>query len=389
MPAARGLAAALVLALTLAACARDDAPRDRPAVWTPVAFSALPGWADDRHDEAAAALRRSCDRLAGLPGSRSLGADGLAGTIADWRPLCRALAPPLGPAEARAFFERWFVPHRTDRDGLFTGYYEPTLAAARQPSAVYATPLHARPDDLVSVALGDFRTALDGERIAGRVVDGRLRPYPSRREIAAGGLDGRGLEIAWVADPVDAFFLHIQGSGRLALDDGTVMRVGYDGQNGHPYEAIGRVLVREGALSREAVSMQSIRAWLAAHPDEAGRVMNANASYVFFRRLDGDGPVGTQGAVLTPRRSLAVDRRFVPLSVPVWLDTAAPTPDGAGTTAFRRLMVAQDTGGAIRGPVRGDVFWGAGDDAAAVAGRMNGRGRVWLLLPRPLAVASR
>ena len=392
MTAPRGAAAALAAALLLAACAGDtpEAPPGDAVEWTPVAFSALPGWAEDRHDEAAAALAKSCAALARQPDSRSLGAGGLAGTAGDWRSLCGALPPPgsgAGRAAARAFFERWFTPYAAAADGLFTGYYEPTLAASRQRSEHYATPLYARPPDLVSVALGDFRPELAGERIAGRAIDGRLRPYPSRREIAAGGLDGKGLEIAWVADPVDAFFLHIQGSGRLALDDGGALRVGYDGQNGHPYTAIGRVLVDEGALAREDVSMQSIRAWLAANPGEAERVMNANSSYVFFRML-ADGPVGAQGVVLTPGRSLAVDRRFVPLSVPVWLDTQAPLPDGSGAAPLRRLAIAQDTGGAIRGPIRGDVFWGAGEDAAAIAGRMNSRGRYYLLLPKTLTPAA-
>lgn len=377
-------AAALAAGMAaLAACAPDGAPGDRAVEWTPVPFSALPGWADDRHDEAAAALRRSCERLDRFSDSRSLGAGGLAGDAGDWRPICRALAA-LGDGAAREFFEHWFVPHGAAVEGLFTGYYEPTVAASTTPSDAYATPLYARPDDLVSVALGDFRTDFAGERIAGRVVDGRLRPYPSRGDIVAGTLAGRGLEIAWVADPVDAFFLQIQGSGRLALPDGRIVRVGYDGQNGRPYTAIGRVLVEEGALAREAVSMQSIRAWLAAHPDRAEGVMNENSSYVFFRRLAGDGPIGAQGVALTPRRSIAVDPRFVPYSVPVWLDATASTP-GGGAAALRRLMIAQDTGGAIRGPVRGDVFWGAGEDAAAIAGRMNDRGRWWILLPRALA----
>lgn len=377
-------AGAPAAALWLAACAVDT-PTDERLAWTPTEFAALPGWADDCHAEALPALRRSCERLARRADTDSLGAGGLAGTVADWRPVCAALAALADGTEARAFLERWFTPHRADAEGLFTGYYEPTLAAAPRRSDAYATPLHARPDDLVSVALGDFRADLAGERVAGRVVDGRLRPYPSRREIAAGALDGRGLEIAWAADPVDAFFLQIQGSGRLAFADGTVARVGYDGQNGRPYTAIGRVLAAEGALAREEVSMQSIRAWLAANPDRAEAVMNANASYVFFRPIAGDGPIGAQGAALTPGRSLAVDLRFTPLSVPVWVDTTAPTPDGAGARPLRRLMVAQDTGGAIRGPMRGDVFWGAGAEAAAVAGRMNSRGRYYLLLPRSLA----
>ncbi len=378
----KAVAPAVVAAVLLAGCDRDK-ESSGAIEWTPVAFSDLSGWEADRHGDAATALRKSCDRLEGQPDSGSLGADGLAGTVADWRPICDALAAPdFGPGAARAFFEHWFTPHRADADGLFTGYYEPTVAASRTRSETYATPLHARPDDLISVSLGDFRPDYVGERIAGRVIDGRLRPYPSRNEITAGTLDGRGLEIAWVADPVDAFFLHIQGSGRLALDNGAVIRVGYDGQNGHPYTAIGRVLVDEGALTREAVSMQSIRAWLAAHPDEADRVMNANRSYIFFRPIAGDGPIGAQGAPLTPGRSIAVDRRFVPFSIPVWLDTVAPTPDGRGETRFRRLMIAQDTGSAIRGPVRGDIFWGAGEEAAAIAGRMNSRGRYYLLLPK-------
>lgn len=387
MTAPRGAVAAIGAALVLAACGTGpEDSGDSAAGWTPVAFSALPGWTADRHDEAAAALAKSCAVLARRPASRSLGAGGLAGTVGDWRPLCEALPPP-GAAAARAFFERWFTPWAAGADGLFTGYYEPTLAASLRRSERYATPLYARPPDLVSVALGDFRPDLAGERIAGRVIDGRLAPYPSRSEIAAGQLEGRGLEIAWIADPVDAFFLHIQGSGRLALDDGGVLRVGYDGRNGRPYTAIGGVLAEEGEIAREEVSMQSIRAWLAANPERAERVMNANSSYVFFRTL-ADGPVGAQGAVLTPGRSLAVDRRFVPLSVPVWLDTEAPLPDGSGSAPLRRLAIAQDTGSAIRGRVRGDVFWGAGAAAAAIAGRMNSRGRYYLLLPKSVSPAA-
>ena len=380
-----GRAAAVLAAgiVGVAACAIDRTPEDDRVEWTPVPFSALPGWTEDRHAEAAEALLRSCERLSHRPDSHSLGAGGVAGAAGDWQPICRALETLDGGA-ARDFFERWFVPHRVTAEGLFTGYYEPIIAASTTLSDTYATPLYARPDDLVSVSLGDFRADFAGERIAGQVVDGRLLPYPSRGDIAAGSLAGRGLEIAWVADPVDAFFLHIQGSGRLALPDGQVLRVGYDGKNGRPYTAIGRVLVEEGALAREAVSMQSIRAWLAAHPEEAERVMNANSSYVFFRRLDGDGPIGAQGVALTPQRSIAVDPRFIPYSTPVWIDATAPTPDG-GATALRRLMIAQDTGDAIRGSVRGDVFWGAGEAAAAIAGRMNSRGRWYLLLPRSLS----
>jgi len=182
---------------------------------------------------------------------------------------------------------------------------------------------------------------------------------------------------------VDAFFLHIQGSGRVELDDGRSLRVGYAAQNGHPYTAVGRVLIARGEVTREAMSMQAIRAWLDANPGEAQALMNENASYVFFNVIEGDGPLGAQGVALTVGRSLAVDRRFVPLSVPVWLDSV--TPDGA---RLQRLMIAQDTGGAIRGPVRGDVYWGHGDAAADIAGRMKSAGFAYLLLPHGLDVPA-
>jgi membrane-bound lytic murein transglycosylase A len=220
---------------------------------------------------------------------------------------------------------------------------------------------------------------MKGERIAGRVIDGRLRPYEDRARIEGGALKGRDLEMVWVDDAVDAFFLHIQGSGRVVMEDGSVMRVGYAGQNGHPYVAVGRELIARGVLTKENVSMQSIREWLRANPGEAAGLMNKNPSFVFFRPLDGEGPQGAQGVALTPGRSLAVDRSFVPYGLPVWLDAQDPL-DGAAR--LRRLMVAQDTGGAIRGPVRGDVFWGHGDDAELRAGKMKSPGRYHLLIPR-------
>jgi len=226
--------------------------------------------------------------------------------------------------------------------------------------------------------LGQFRDTLRGERIAGRVEGGRLHPYPDRGTIDRGALAGRGLELLWVDDAVDAFFLQIQGSGRVTMADGSVIRVGYDGQNGHPYVAVGRVLIQRGIMTPEQVSMQSIRAWLAANPTAAPDLLRENPSFVFFRELTGDGPVGAQGVALTPGRSLAVDPRFLPLGAPMWLDVEDPRVAG---DRIRRLVVAQDTGGAIRGPVRGDLFWGHGAAAEDAAGRMRSQGRYWLLLP--------
>ena len=385
--------ALLVLALLgfVLAWLTAPAPPARPAklVLERIEFAELTGWREDRVAEAVPAMLRSCGVFGKAKQDRDLG---VAGTPADWRAACEA-AKDLAPdddAAARTFFEQWFDPFSaTDEgepDGLFTGYYEASLEGSRTRSERYRVPLYRRPPDLVTVNLGSFSDELKGKRIAGRVKDGALAPFPPRKEIEAGALAGQGLELVWVDDPVDAFFLHIQGSGRVALDGGGEMRVGYAAQNGRDYLAIGRTLIERGALTRENVSMQSIRRWLADHPDEADEVMNENPSFIFFRELEGDGPVGAQGVALIAGRSIAVDRRHVPYGVPLWLETRAPDPDPAKPARpFRRLMVAQDTGGAIRGPVRGDVFWGYGEEAASVAGRMKHRGRWFLLLPKPAA----
>ena len=361
-------------------------------VYRLVSFARLDGWGADTHAAALPAFQRSCAAFDRLPADRPIGPHGLGGVAGDWREVCGA-AMAIAPgdhAAARAFFERHFTPVAVSgggrRGGLFTGYYEPLLNGSLDAHPDYPVPLYRRPPELVTVDLGRFRDDLAGRRIAGSVSDGRLRPFASRRQIDAGALDRRGLELVWVDDPVAAFFLHIQGSGRVRLADGTLLRVGYDGPNGHPYTAIGRVLIARGALEAEDVSLQTIRAWLQANPDAAAEVMAANASYVFFRQLDGDGPVGAQGVALTPGRSLAVDRTVWPLGAPVWLDSAHPHADEPQTMVpLRRLMVAQDTGGAIRGAVRGDVFWGPGADAEIIAGHMKSPGRYVMLLPRAVA----
>jgi len=391
-PSLRRTLSAVVLLLglgLLAGCGREPTTpaEEVPPRLTlsPASFADLPGWDGDRHGEAVPVLARSCDRLLRQPADRPLGPDGAMGRIRDWQEPCRALAKvPAGDhAAARRFFETWFTPalagNNGDAQGLFTGYYEASLKGSRRRHGPYQTPLRARPDDLVMVDLGEFRDGLKGERIAGRVVDGRLRPFEDRKAIEAGALDGRGLELVWVDDPVDAFFLHIQGSGRVLLDDGSELRVGYAGQNGHPYVAIGRALVERGHLSKEAVSMQSIRAWLDANPGQVTDLLHLNPSYVFFRLLEGEGPVGAQGVPLTAGRSIAVDRSFVAYGTPLWLEAADPLDPAR---SIRRLMVAQDTGGAIRGPVRGDFFWGYGAEAEQRAGLMKSPGRYWLLIPR-------
>lgn len=376
------LTAALGLVL-LAACSR---PPETPRLdLERTSFVSLDGWRDDDQGSALQAFRRSCAVFTAMADNQSIGHfDGSAG---DWRAACNA-ADLVDTGAARAFFETWFTPFqasdRGDTEGLFTGYYEPLLRGTRQAGGAFTVPLHGRPAGLVSVDLGRFAEDLKGRKLVGRVAGGNLVPLPDRREIVAGALHGEAPVIAWVDDPVDAFFLHVQGSGRVALADGGVLRVGYDGANGHGYTSIGRVLIERGEIARAEVSLQSIRAWLAGHPDQAADLLAENRSYVFFRELQGDGPIGAQGVALTPGRSLAIDRRYLPLGVPVWLDIMAPAL-GGGDRPVRRLVIAQDTGGAIRGPVRGDVFWGFGPEAEFIAGRMKHGGGYTLLLPNSVA----
>jgi membrane-bound lytic murein transglycosylase A len=365
-------------------------PPEKPAErlnLAPVEFADLPGWGADDAAQALSALARSCARLDGLPPDRPLDPDlRSAGTVAQWRAICAAL--PAGAGAARAYFERWFQPYRAagndGAQGLFTGYYEPELKGSRQPGGRFTVPLYGVPADLVQIDLGQFAPDLKGRSIAGRVEHGRLRPYPDRARIEAAHLKDKGLEILWLDDPVDAFFLQVQGSGRVVLPDGGAVRVGFAGHNGHGYVPIGRLLIEGGKVPRENMSMQAIRDWLRANPAEAQELMRRNPRYVFFRELASadtpDGPIGAHGVALTPGRSLAVDRRFVPLGVPLWLDTT--DPDGR---PLRRLMVAQDVGGAIQGPVRGDIFFGAGEAALEQAGRMRSPGAYYLLLPRSAA----
>lgn len=384
--------------LALAACQVRPPPPERLTL-TPANFADLPGWSADTPAPALQALDRSCRKIAQLRDDVVIKPEGIGGTARDWREPCAAAAatPADNEAAARLFFERWFVPYLAgnngDPNGLFTGYFEPELKGSLTRGGRYVVPLYGRPADLVTVDLGLFREDWRGTSIAGRVHDGTLRPYPTRAEIEAGALksihrrDGAPLELVWVDDAIDAFFLQIQGSGLVDLDDGRVMRVGYAASNGRPYVAIGRELIQLGALQPGQVTMPAIRAWLIAHPAEAASVMDKDPSFVFFRPLPppasaDDGPPGAEGVPLTPGRSLAVDRRFLPLGVPVWLDAEDPL---AKDKRLQRLFIAQDTGGAIRGPVRGDVFWGHGADAALRAGQMRSSGRYWIFLPRAVA----
>jgi membrane-bound lytic murein transglycosylase A len=377
----------LGLALLLNGCATtppQTTDKEQAAlVLKPASFTSMPGWASGNQTGALSAFVKSCGRILQKPASSSFGVTG--GTYGDWQPACRAaLATPQNDASAKALFEQYFTPWQAtangDAEGLFTGYYEASLNGSRTRHGPYQYPLRAKPDDLIVADLGEFKPELKGQKITGRVVGDRFKPYPDNKAITEGGLAaGQDRPLVWVDDKIAAFFLQIQGSGTVRLDDGTAMRLNYAGQNGREYYAVGRELVKRGELAKEDVSMQSIRAWMQAHPDQAAGLMYTNPSYVFFRELPAAGtevsPPGAEGVALTPGHSLAVDHKKIAYGTPIFLTVPA----------MNRLLVAQDTGGAIKGPVRGDVFWGRGADAEHKAGLMKDKGRMWLLLPKSVA----
>ena len=343
---------------------------------TRVHFSDLSGWNTNDPRDALAAFQRSCSVIANLPAGAPLGA--YAGSAGDWKPACDAAARADTNA-ARDFFEQWFAPVAVNGDGLFTGYYEPELQGSIARHGRYQTPVYGLPSDLVTVDLGRFRDTLKGQEVTGRVENHMLLPYPSRGEIDLGGLTTAPV-LFYGDDPVAVFFLHIQGSGRIAFDDGTRARVAYAGQNGRPYTAIGRTLIAEHQLEKANVSLQTIRAWLRAHPDRAQAVMDSDASFIFFKLVpEGDpslGAVGTEGVPLTPDASIAVDGSEHPLGAPFFLVTSG---------GIKKLFVAQDTGGAIKGQARADIFFGFGARAEDAAGHMKQSGRLYVLLPKPVA----
>jgi membrane-bound lytic murein transglycosylase A len=360
-----------VAAIVLVAGCAPLAQRPGAARYEKATYADLPGWS-------AAALVPSLRAfLAGCPRLQA---------VAALAPACAAAqAVPAGDAAAaRKFFESTFVPYAViDHDGsdtgLVTGYYEPVLAGNSERTERFRYPVYGIPDDLVDVDLSSLYPQLKGMRLRGRLEGRKLVPYYSRAEIDAHDDGFTAPVIAWVANPVELFFLQIQGSGQIHFGDDEGIRVGYADQNGHPYRSLGRYLVDQGLLPLDQASMQGIKAWARAHPELLQQALEQNPSYVFFRKLPaGGGPIGALGAPLSATYSVAVDRRFYPLGAPVYLASTLPLSD----IPLEQLVIAQDTGGAIRGAVRADFFWGSGDEAGAFAGRMRQQGRMWLLWPR-------
>jgi len=351
-----------------------------PAQYRAVTWDALPGWREDDVSAAWPAFLVGCKALAGAKGGV-------------WQQTCVAASnvQASDAAAVRAFFETNFSPyqvlaHEGGEEGLVTGYYEPLLHGSRKATSRYRYPLYGVPDDLITVDLSGVYPELKGMRLRGRLEGRRVVPYYDRSQIEAGRAPLRGKELVWVDDPVELFFLQVQGSGRIALENGETMRVGYADQNGYPYQSIGRLLVERGELKLEQASMQGIKAWARENPSRLTQLLNQNASFVFFRELPGgsDGPPGALGVPLTAGRSIAVDPQYVPLGTPVFVASMWP----ASNRPLNRLTFAQDTGTAIRGVLRADFFWGHGEAAAREAGRMKQPIRMWLLLPRGANPAS-
>jgi membrane-bound lytic murein transglycosylase A len=344
-------------------------PAPETAVYAPVGFDSLPGWMNASLAPSLRAFLAGCPRIQNALQS----ACATAATIA-----------PGDERAARAFFESAFMPYAIvssegRESGLITGYYEPIIEGSRLPTATHRHPIFGVPDDLIVVDLGTVVPETRNLRLRGRLEGRRLVPYASRAEIDSRGPDYPAPVLAWTGDPVELFFLQIQGSGQVRLANGERLRVGYADQNGHPFRSLGRWLIDRGEITLEEASMQGIKNWAAGNPQKLQEALNANPSYVFFRELPPtDGPIGALGVPLTAELSLAVDRRFVPLGAPVYLATTFPL----SSEPLERLMAAQDTGGAIRGVARGDFFWGTGPEAGALAGRMRQQGRMWLLWPR-------
>lgn len=344
-------------------------------------FSALPGWKDDHHAAAYDAFRRSCTQKLETNGFRR--SHGL-------KAVCREVVKSgrqLSDRQARKFFERWFNPYLVvahgSSKGLFTGYFEPEYSGTKTKTGKRQVPVLSAPENLTPVTrrVKGFPAALTAALQTGK----GLKALPTRKGIENGKLDKLVRPIVWLDDPVDAFFLHIQGSGRIRLNEGGTVRLAFAGRNGHPYSSIGKKLLKTGILKKHELSMRSVQAWLRANPVKARKIMHANKSYIFFREIDLDehlGPIGGQGVPLTAGRSLAIDRRYHRYGTPIWLDTRLPNADGSKYTRYRRMMIAQDTGAAIRGPIRGDIFFGTGPEAGEIAGRVKERGTLHVLLPK-------
>lgn len=359
-----------------------------------VHYNHLPGWHHSKVKKSFHTFQVSCKTFLRQNPQDEVGSNAIALKAKDWHPACKAALAMSNPShhEAKLFFQKWFVPvefrQKLPVKGLFTGYYMPLLHGSMVKTAEYNVPVYGVPDNLISVNMGDFDPHYRHRHLIGRLSGQKLVPYYTRKEITHGAIKDHAPVLLWVNSRIDHLFLEIQGSGVVRLADGKLIYLGYAGENGASYTPVGRVLIAKGVMTKKTASMQGIKKYLEAHPEEIEPVINANKSFVFFKVLHQTAALGAQGVSLTPGYSLAVDRQWIPLGAPLWLSTTRPDRHHQDKHKLQRLMVAQDTGGAIRGIVRGDVFWGAGENATEIAGKMKNPGRYWLLLPRHAVVSG-
>ncbi len=362
----------LFAVIILAGCAAQV--DHKKANFHTTSFDKLPGWETADLTNSFTAFQKSCEALLKKQDTLNI------------HYACRA-ARTFTPDRSRAFFEAFFEPYHVNhgQEGLFTGYFEPVYDGAVEFSSEYRYPVYGVPLDLVTIDLGSFGVEAEESKLVGRVNEAAtVVPYFTRADINRGAIEENAPVLAWLKDPVDRFFLHIQGSGKVALEDGTTRQIGYAGVNGHRYESIGKVLLERNELRKEDITMTTIRQWLYENPGKALTLQELNPRYVFFRELQTQSPVGSLGVPLTEKVSLAVDPAFIPLGVPVWLDIENIDTE---TSLLQTLAVAQDTGAAIKGPVRGDLYWGSGFAAGEKAGSMKSRGRYYVLLPKAIKTA--
>lgn len=363
----------ILLSLLVIGCEQDEIQEliSEPGIGKSVEWSALVGWNDDNLTEFFVALTKQCPRMSSKTDR--------------WKSMCVKIQALNNPSatQARQFIENHFRPHEIlaengVKEGLITGYYQPILQGSRTRTDRYLYPLYSQPDDLLIVELGGMFPELEGKRVRGKLLGNKVVPYFNRTDIDYSTTPLKGNELLWVDDPYGSFFLQIQGSGRVQLEDGSLLGVNYANQNGHPYVSIGKQLVEMGEMPLQDVSLFTIRAWLQNNPDRADELLQKNPSYVFFtlREKIDENPRGSLNVPLTDMRSIAVDRKVITLGTPVWIDTTLP--DGQ---PFQRLMIAQDTGGAISGHVRADVYFGTGNNAEQLAGTMKQSGSLYALLP--------
>jgi membrane-bound lytic murein transglycosylase A len=358
-------------------------------IFRPVSFKQLPGWDKGEFQRSLSTFQTSCRAFIKQDPERMVGTDTINLQVKDWQPACHAALKliPANEHKAKLFFQKWFSPVEISEGkpvkGLFTGYYLPLVKGSLTQSEEFNVPIYEVPDNLVSVDLSLFAPGLSNRKLVGRVDGNKLLPYYTREQINKGAIKDNARVLLWIHSSIDRLFLEIQGSGIVELEDGSRIFIGYEGQNGAPYTAIAGVLIKKGVMTKDNASMQLIKKYLEEHPQEMDEVINHNKSFIFFRKLTLQAALGSQGVALTPGYSLAIDKQWIPMGAPLWLSTTRPDSRNPQThKPMQRLMIAQDTGGAIKGKVRGDVFWGGGDKATLIAGHMKNEGHYWLLLPR-------